>query len=241
MNNIFQGREPIRRCIADSLGYAFDEANDDFRFNWFTKDIYFPAFFYLYNRFGAPTKNDNYKEAGVWSFSIKDFIVQITFLSTDLEIVIFGEKWHGHGGLTVGEVKRQREQIKHLDELLPYFLQGDPDPNKEIFEKGLSTFLEQKGVNKEMEELDSGDLDGWIDYVSEYNYKIIGVDVSEYNEKYGQNYSNAYTKRSLKTLSQFLHNMLTPIWVRDCGYNIKGRSEREFERYDNNIKIQQLP
>lgn len=37
-------------------------------------------------------------------------------------------------------------------------------------------------------------------------------------------------------------NMQTPIWIRDCHFNIKRRmtdqETRKFERYQNNVKIE---
>jgi hypothetical protein len=57
-------------------------------------------------------------------------------------------------------------------------------------------------------------------------------------------YQNAYTKKALKTLRQFLKNMLAPIWIRDVPYNLKGKLSYKdacnLNRYNNNIKIEKL-
>lgn len=118
MKNIFQGNILIRKCIADSLGYNFDESKKEFKFGSFTKDIYFPAFFYLTNRFGSPVNYDDYKTAGTWNFKVKDFTIQITFYSVNLKIIIYGEKWYNRGGLTEYYVKRKRVEIKNAHKLL---------------------------------------------------------------------------------------------------------------------------
>lgn len=223
MKNIFQGNKLIRKCIADSLIYTFDKSKEEFKFSWFTKDIYFPAFFYLTNRFGNPVNYDDYKTAGTWNFKVKDFTIQITFLSTDLEIIIFGEKWHNHGGLTVYQIKRQRLEIKNSHKLLHL----DFENNKIMWDENYVDSLEVK--NK----LEAND-ENFLEWVFKYNDEASGVNKLNIDNK---PYENAYTRRALKTLSQFLHNMLTPIWVRDCAYNIKGSCGTEFEKYNGNIDI----
>ena len=222
MKNIFQGNILIRKCIADSLGYNFDESKEEFKFLWFTKDIYLAAFFYLTNRFGSPINYDDYKTAGTWNFLVKDFTIQITFRSTDLEIIVFGEKWHNHGGLTKYQVKRQRLEHKNSHKLLHL----DFNKNKIIWDEN---HVNSEDVRKELESNDNV-----MDWIFEYNNKASGVNGLEINNI---PYQNTYIRRALKTLSQFLHNMLTPIWIRDCSYNIKGRCETEFEKYNNNINI----
>lgn len=222
MNNIFQGNELIRRCVADSLNYNFDESKDEFKHLWFTKDIYFAAFFYLTNRFGSPINYDDYKTAGTWSFSVKDFTIQITFRSTDLEIIVFGEKWHNLGGLTDYTVRRQRLERKNDHKLLHL----DYKNNKISWD---SMYVNSAEVRKGL-----SSADNYFDWFFDYNNKASGVNKLHINHI---PYQNAYTRRAIKTLSQFLHNMLTPIWIRDCPYNIKGACGTEFEKYENNIEI----
>ena len=87
-----------------------------------------------------------------------------------------------------------------------------------------------------------------IEYEMEQNTHIEHTDITvseflyEFIEKYGDVYQNAYTRHALRTLEQFLKNMLTAIWVRDCPFNIKGRMSDEevrfYDRYTNNIKIE---
>ena len=82
----------------------------------------------------------------------------------------------------------------------------------------------------------------WFDRILEYNNEIIGVDLEEFREKHGKIYYSSKTRNALRTLDQFLKNMLTPIWIRDVPYNIKGVcSEREFDRHINNVKIEFKP
>jgi hypothetical protein len=47
--NIFQGNDLLLKQVADSLGYEYDEDSYDSP----TDGIYFQAFFYLTQRFGA--------------------------------------------------------------------------------------------------------------------------------------------------------------------------------------------
>ena len=221
MNNIFQGNDLILECIAESLGYKFDKDEDDFKYGWFTKDIYFQAFFYLTNRFGSPMDFDDYKTAGTWNFKVKDFIIQITFRSSDLEIVVYGEKWHNHGGLTEHNIKRQRLDIKNSDRMLHIDFKNDKitwNPK----------YVNSDEVRRELSKSNS------FEWLWKYNDKVCGIDKMSISDK---PYQNAYTRRALKTLSQFLHNMLTSIYVRDCAFNIKGRCDGEFDKYVNNIDI----
>ncbi len=225
MNNIFQGNSLIRKCIADSLGYNYDKTKDEFKCGWFTKDIYLSAFFYLVNRFGIPEKyEDDYKTAGMWSFFVKDFIIQITFLSTYLQISIFGKKWHFFGGLTEYDVRRNRLLRKNSHKLL-HFVEISRDTEVSWNEKYVDTEEVEKGLRES---------DNAWEYLCRYNDKASGVDKLEINNK---PYQNSYTKRALKTLTQFLNNMLTPIYVRDVAYNIKGRCGDEFAKYRDNIEI----
>lgn len=222
MKNIFQGNRLIRKCIADSLGYNFDESKEEFKFSWFTKDIYFSAFFYLTNRFGSPIDDGDYKTAGTWNFKVKDFIIQIAFRSTDLEIIIYGEKWHYYGGLTEYQVKRQRLEIKNTHKLIHL----DFENNKIMWDEN---YVDSDEIKKQLESNEN-----LIDWVFKYNNEASGACELKIDNS---PYENAYTRRALKTLSQFLHNMLTPIWVRDCAFNIKGHCEGEFEKYNGNIDI----
>jgi hypothetical protein len=223
MKNIFQGNKLIRKCIADSLGYNFDESKQEFQFNWFTEDIYFPAFFYLTNRFGSPVNYDDYKTAGTWNFKVKDFIIEITFRSTNIEIIIYGEKWHCFGGMTIYEVKRKRLEQQNAHKLLHI----DFKKNRIEWDEN---YVDSNEVKKQLELNEN-----ILDWVFKYNDEASGAKDLKIDNK---PYENAYTRRALKSLTQFLHNMLTPIWVRDCAFNIKGRCGTEFEKYKDNINIQ---
>ena len=223
MKNIFQGNILIRKCIAEVLGYVFDETDDRFKFLWFTKEIYFQSFFYLHNRFGKPINYYDGKTAGTWNFVVKDFLISIIFRSNDLEIIVYGEKWHKHGGLTEYDIKRFRLEQKNSHKLLHL----DFKNNKIMWD---DNHVNSDEIRKELESNDNV-----MDWIFEYNNKASGVNKLDFKD---DPYQNAYIRRALKTLSQFFNNMLTPIWIRDCAYNIKGHGGEEFEKYNNNIKIE---
>lgn len=239
MKNIFQGNDAITKCIAESLGYTYDVNDDLFKYGWFTKDFYFESFFYLTNRFGAPVNFDESKTAGTWRFKVKDFIIEITFTSSDVSFIIFGEKWHQLGGLSTGMVKYLREQWKVKSELVRFDGQCKTQAERALFDTVLKDFWHTNNI-KSVDDMDNDYWFKWFEYANEYNSKIVNVNIEKINERYGEIYSNSYTRRALKTLKQFLHNMLTDIYIRDVSYNLEGRSNGEFDKYEGNIEITKL-
>lgn len=241
MKNIFQGSRQFQKCIAESLNFDYKEDDAKYYLGGFTKEFYFQAYFYLSNRFGSPINNENeYKEAGYWHFRVKNFIIQITFLSTKIEIVMFGEsKYQRIGAMSPGGVKYIREITRHSNEIIDVgsSCSGEVSDNqKMLIEKTIKEYMSLNNISEdEAFEHHQEELFGCL---LEYNNKIINIDIPNLNKTFGETYSNAYTKYALRTLSQFMKNLLTPIWIRDCRYNLLGRCGNEFDKYENNIKIE---
>jgi hypothetical protein len=238
--NIFQGSKLIQDTIAESLGYESNQKH-----SWFTKDMYFESFFYLSKRFGPPKIFDDYKDGGNWCFNIKQYQITISLNSSWVTFMVFGDyKLSNQFTHHPYWVKLRREQLKKSDLLITHL----DNPSKrskyetEQIQKLLDGFQEKNNIPDDITNedfIEKYGCDFWIDEINGFNNKILNVNFEEY-EKYGE-YSNSGTRHALRTLRQFIQNMLTPIWVRDCPFNIKGRmSDQEayfFERYKNNVKI----
>lgn len=204
--------------------------------------MFFEAYFYLTKRFGEPEIYDDYKDAGVWNFEVKDYTIQIYLNSVWVQFMIFGK----YSGITLHSpywVKHRREVEKKSDLIIPFFKEFN-DSQQKIYRELLLKFAGEHEVNKDIsqEEFDKKYGMRFYKCCMEYNDKIIDINVPEFIEKYGDVYQNAYTRHALRTLEQFIKNMLTAIWVRDCAFNIKGRMSDEevrfYDRYTNNIKIE---
>ena len=74
--NIFQGNSLVKEAIKEGLKLP-NNSIDDIYDNQYINEFYFQAFFYLTKRFGMPKIYDDYKDAGVWPFSVKGFKIQI--------------------------------------------------------------------------------------------------------------------------------------------------------------------
>lgn len=250
--NIFQGKNGIRETVALAWGYLEQATPIDKWWNGsnglklctsFTEDMYLSAFFYLSQRFGFE-KPEEYKISGTWDFDVKDFTIRIELNSSWVEVMMFGEQSKTrhtssdpYGVAYVRAAKKKRAQlvdvfrqeerteeeialINHLAE--KYMLHKYPD-------KPLPDFFPEE-EKKEF----------WMDYVMDYNNSVIGINRDEFLAEFGEIYSNAYTRRALRTLRSFLNNMLVPIWIRDVPYNIKGVCDDsvDYWRYENNIKFE---
>lgn len=236
MQNIFQGNSLIKKTIAKTLGYE-----DDQKYSWFTGDMYFQAFFYLSKRFGNPSGYDEYKEAGRWCFKVKHYVIEISMNSSWVEFCIFGKI----GNLEIHSpyhVKLRREWINKRELLLSEsgeWNETEMKLSETIFEK----FLSENNVDNSLtqEQFDEQFGMKWYKYICKYNHDTIGIDYKEFGKLHGELYQNSYTRHALKTLEQFLKNMLTPIWIRDVAYNIKGQISDEdasyYSWYKNNVKI----
>lgn len=239
--NIFQGDERLLRIVCRVLGYEENEENT--AYGWFTEDIYFSTFFYLTKRFGGCQVFDDYKDAGVWNFEVKDYTIQIYMNSSWVQFIIYGRK----GNITVHSpyiVKVDRERIKKRAQMVRLHTDEKTDVEMQILQEQFELFQLKEGFKGE-EILDEQFKErygmAWYEWMDNYNNNIIDVDYDEFTAKYGKVYSNSYTRHALKTLDQFLKNLLTPFWVRDVPYNLKGRMTDEearfYERFENNIII----
>ncbi len=236
--NIFQGNKQLENTVARSLGFEENQKN-----GYFTKNMFFETYFYLSKRFGEAKILDDCKDAGSWDFEVKDYTIRVHLNSSWVIFVVFGE-YRLENGFTHCPywVKIARERLKK-DSLLIPLVPVLPEDKKDIFNKALEKFCEIEGVDEtwSAERFQKEKGVKFFEYINDYNNEIIGVDYDSFTKEYGTEYYNSKTKKALKTLEQFIHNMLTPIWVRDCPYNIKGRMSDEqaldFERYRDNIVI----
>ena len=241
MYNIFQGNNLINNTIIEGLKL---EKTDRVRRD--SQTYYFQAFFYLTKRFGMPKIYDDYKDGGVWTFTVKGFKIQILLDSVFVNFMIFGNaKYKNYSMLSPSLVARTRAASKfEKDDFFTYV----EDENHKLSEKQQATnnkiweaFCNEYNIDDTWTEerfKEEKMYIKWHVYIHKYEDKMIGVNTDEYIEKYGRDYKNSNIKYALKTLKQFLNNMLTPIWVRDCDFNILGRGGSEYKKYDNNIKIE---
>ncbi len=237
--NIFYDNQQLRDVVAKSLGYPIGQ-----EYNWFTKDIFFQAYFYLTQRFSYGEKYDDYKDAGNWDFEVKDYTIRIRIDCSSVVFIVFGKKQlDGLINRSPYDVKKQREHTKKEKLIIPFYDEMTEKQteilNNEIYPK----FCAKNNIPEDISEKEFREKylsDFWFKEVTNYNLSILGVKREDY-EKYGE-YSNAGTRHALRTLEQFLKNMLTPIYVRDVAYNIKGRMTDEdveyYRRYEDNIDIQ---
>ncbi|TFD96701.1 hypothetical protein E2605_07730 [Dysgonomonas capnocytophagoides] len=243
--NIFQGNKLLNKTVCRALGY--EETEENVTYGWFTENIYTNAFFYLTKRFGNCDIYDGYKDGGIWNFYVKDYTIRIYLNSSWVSFIVFGKI----GNMDVNSpylTKYRREWRRKENQLINTFKQdGEGWTRKErpIIEKLYNSFLEEKGVDEksitQQEWNDKYSYD-WYECIEEYNRQVIGIDHTEILNKYGDSYQSAYTRHALRTLDQFIKNMLVPTWIRDVPYNIKGvitdKEARSNSRYENNIKIE---
>lgn len=241
MYNIFQGNDLINNTIIEGLKL---EKTDRVRRD--SQEYYFQAFFYLTKRFGMPKIYDDYKDGVVWTFSVKEYKIQILLDSVFVNFMIFGNsKFKNYSFLSPARIAQQRAARKFSrDDFFTY----KKDENHVLTDKEKSTnnkiwelFCEEYNIDETWtyERFKEEKMNiKWFEYIHKYEEKMIGVNTDKYIEKYGHDYKNRNVKHALKTLKQFLNNMLSPIWVRDCDFNILGRGGSEYEKYANNIKIE---
>lgn len=237
MRSIFNGNKVIDNAVAKALGYNIEENRIGF-----TRDMYLSTFFYLSKRFGNPTCFDTHKEAGAWSFKVKNYIIQIRLNSHWVDFIVFGDKGcRIMPAPFIVKYIRERNKKRHL--IIDEFSEWDEAESKRA--NDLYKIFHAENLippNLSQEEFDKQYGMQWYERVLKHNDDIININTEEFSEKYGLVYQNSYTKHALRTLIQFINNMFTPIFVRDCAYNIKGFvSESEYDffiRYENNIKIE---
>lgn len=240
--NIFGGNKLINQQVANSLNYGKLDTPD---FGSFTNDIFLSTYFYLSKRFGIPAIYDDYKLAGTWDFKVGDFQIRVELNSNWVIFQMFGNaRYKDYMFRDPFTVRRWREEERKKDQLIII------SHNHKYSERELTIlnhlFIEFKAENGIEEEKSDTDLTSqnyskWYDFVLKYNHKIIGIDFDKFTEKHGRTYSNSETRKALRVLDRFLKNMLTPIWIRDVPYNIKGRcGDSEFDKYIDNIQFDYL-
>ena len=233
--NIFQDSQQLKNIVAKALNYGYEPEN-----SWFTEDIYFRTFFYLSKRFGQPKILDEGKDAGTWNFKVKEYIIRISLNTSWVSFIVFGElRLSNNYTHSPVWVKMHRESLKKKDLILPVGGNVPKDKQKlmkDVFDKFCK--IEEVGETWTTQQFKDKKGMKWFKYVTAYNDKIINIDFDSFNKKYGTEYSNSKTRHALKTLEQFLHNMLTPIWIRDADFNILGHGGAGFEKYIDNINIE---
>lgn len=246
--NIFQGNTAISEVIYEVLGYE----KNKYMSSSVTKDIYFQSYFYLCNRFGEPEVCDDYKKIMVWRFKVKQYMIEINLNSSWVTFIIYG----AGSNKKVLSKNNFRDYSMRSSFFVRYWREEQKNKNKflNFYSEKKTILREVKIINKlwnNFYKLNSFDSDEWTseriaeekqlewnEYLENYNKSIINTDV--FKELSKESYYNSNTKHALKTLRQFLNNMLTSISIRDCSFNIKGRCGCENEKYTNNIKIEYI-
>ncbi|WP_060873818.1 hypothetical protein [Myroides odoratus] len=237
--NIFQDSKSIRNTIAKTLGYKTPQ-----EYSWYTENIFFETFFYLSKRFGMPKVWDEYKQAGVWSFSVKHYTITVEMNSSWVIFMIFGDKKHyRHSTFPTYWIKYNREANKKRELLLDTMKDSEDRTKyeKDKLQQLLNEFQEEKKIPDNITVEDFHEIYGseFFRKIDEFNNKVIGVNSKDFD--LNVEYMNSKKRHALKTMEQFIKNMLTPIYVRDVPYNIKGRMTDNEAHYlnqnINNIKI----
>ena len=197
--------------------------------------MYQSAFFYLVKRFGYPKNNpDSYKLASVWDFEVKDLTIRISITASNVEFIVFGKK-EEHRKISPYWVAADRAFEKHKLECIDIHSNGKRPPLAEKAVANIEAKAKKEGIREE------NLLDYYMTAIWVYNNKVTGLpEMRDFNETYGEVYNNSYRKFCLKTLDQFLKNMLTPVSIRDCNYNILGACGCENDKFIGNVKINLL-
>jgi hypothetical protein len=245
--NIFQGNELLRSVVAKSLEYPPDT---NLKYGSFTESIYLSAYFYLCNRFGLPKKGtfDECKEAGAWRFKVKDYSISIHLSSVGVDFMVFGDskKFPNHPDSPY-QLKRARAFKKHRRKLIDPFNEKKSKTELKITKKLWKEFCEEHLDDTWTAERYNNDHEmrnKWFNYQNSYNNKVANIPTwQECEEKYGRFVVNSNIRHAQRTLSQFIKNLLTPIYIRDVPYNIKGRisDEKAWEyerRFAKNVLIE---
>ncbi len=237
--NIFQGNNLLQDAVKETLGY-----DKSIKKSWFTEDIYFETYFYLCNRFGPPLVVDpDYKKIMVWHFDVKQYGISVELNTSWVSFMVFGEYKLQDRFNKPSWIKRGRE-IRRKEHLLITNLEKPEERSREetkILQFVIDEFEKSHPNTENISDEKYFEKYGLQIYeaIQNYNDKIIDVNHSDY-DKY-EPYSNSKTRHALKTLRQFLNNLQSPIWIRDCAFNLKGRLSDEeaydLSRFNNNIKI----
>jgi hypothetical protein len=245
--NIFQGNTAISEVIYEVLGYE----KNKYMSSSVTKDIYFQSYFYLCNRFGEPEVFDDYKKIMVWRFKVKQYMIEINLNSSWVNFIIYGagsnkkvlskNNFRDYSMKSSFFVRYWREEQKNKNKFLNFYSEKKTIREVKIINKLWNNFSKLNSFDSDewtSERIAEEKQSEWNEYLENYNKSIINTDV--FKELSKESYYNSNTKHALKTLRQFLNNMLTSISIRDCSFNIKGRCGCENEKYTNNIKIEYI-
>lgn len=177
-----------------------------------TEDIYFTTFYYLTNRFGYCKEFDSSKEVGRWLFKVDKYEIMIYLNSGWVEFFMYGGK--------------------DID-CLKYY--------KKLEENLFILFQKENNLNIPYNDLDKDLKMKYYDFYSD-NIQKISINSEDFEQIIGEYYQTSEIGHALTILSSFLYNMLTPIFIRDCAFNIKGVIDDDdlenYEDYKNNIDIE---
>lgn len=234
--NVFMGNQKIMDIVSDSLGYDTPQ-----KYTYFTRDMYLTSFFYLTKRFGSHYTYDEYKLAAVWDFKVAEFDIRIELNCSWVTFMVFGGARYKNVGAIPPYWVRMRRVAGRDDRYVDIMADGErSEREKEVINTLFEDFSRIHGIDDSWteERFHEEKVDDWFNFIDAHNEKLVGATYAEYLEKYGGTYSNALTRRAGRVLRKFLKNMLTPIYVRDVGYNIKGQCGSEYDRYVGNIEIE---
>ena len=233
--NLFLSNELISNVIKDILG---KEKKEDYPF--FTQDYFFTAFFYLTKRFGHPKVFDDYKQTGVWDFKVKGFTIRIEITSCLVEFMMFGKYQHSYIHKNSPFDVKSCRLMQNNPNILINIQDKEVDETQKILRDNLfGQFCTENNIDDSwtIERFKKEMSYKWHDYTKKYNFDVVKNLMS--NNIKDKCYINSYLKYALKTLRQFLNNMLTPISVRDSYFNILGTCDYD-NRYIDNIKIEYI-
>lgn len=255
--NLFQGNDSLMKVVCNVLGFKYEYDNNGYLVSkegkslitFVTEDIYFQTYFYLCNRFGAPKILDHeYKKTMIWDFLVKEnYKIRIELNGTWVSFIIFAKN-RSKGiskrntylySRTPYNVRYNRNEVKYKNKLVNILSPlNESKASKNIKNKIWDKFLKEHGIDDTWtpERFNKEKSIEWFKYVQEYNNSFCTEGCEQLKDR--KEYSSSYSRHALRTMRQFLNNMLTPIYVRDVQFNIKGWSKGDFSRFENNIKIE---
>lgn len=239
--NIFHGNDDLMRLVNKTLNLGDGVSRRA------SEKIYHQAYFYLSERFGPHFEHDEYKIAGVWQFEVKDYIIEVVICSIWVTFIVYGDPGYDIGLKTPYWVKRNRELGRKRHLIAQIFKDERTEQENDIISEQATAFITHNDIdpNIPLEEFNEKHMSAFVDWLIKYNDTIVGIDHDEIASKYGKVYRNSRSRHALRTLEQFLKNMLVPHYIRDVPYNITGRISYEDanmynNRYDGNVKIEYI-
>lgn len=253
MYNLFNNQNPyLVDTIYKTLGYTEYEEGEEFLLKklWATKPIISEAFHYLFLRFGSPTFKYDSNEI-YYEFKVKEFAIGVEITSSWINFYVYGNlsksKYRHHPPYWIRYNKEaEKEEVK--SKLYTMRVYSDDVLTKEqeaMNDKVWEMYLEKYNIetDEQVEEREENSETSFYTFANQYNHSLIKESyppIASYNEKYGYHHLNSYKRFALKTLEQFIKNLLVPIYVNDVPRNIKGRGGEAFLSFQNNIKIEKI-